>query len=698
MLHVTPSAAPANRLASATSPYLQQHARNPVDWYPWGEEAFALARATGKPVLLSIGYSACHWCHVMAHESFEDPSIAAVMNELFVNIKVDREERPDIDRIYQIAQQLLTRRGGGWPLTMFLTHDDARPFFGGTYFPPEPRFGMPGFRTLLSRVAEYYRDHQQELRAQSASLVEALASIDAPVAGPAVLDDAPLLLLRGQLEQRFDRDYGGWTAAPKFPHAGIIQRLLRDWHRSAGSDAPDLNALFMATLTLKRMGDGGLRDQLGGGFCRYSVDAKWEIPHFEKMLYDNGALLSAYADAASATGEPAFHAVVRETADFLVREMRDAGGAFHSSFDADSEGHEGRFYAWTQEEIGALLDPADVAVFRSRHGLDLPANFEGRWHLINAREIADLAADGAYGGSVEELTQHLATARNKLYAARAQRVPPGRDDKILTSWNALTIRGLADAARTLDDSTLADVAAAALDYLHREHWRDGRLLAISRRGAARQAAFLDDHALLIDAILALVTVRFDVDALHFATQLADALLQHFEDREHGGFFFTADDHEALIHRSRSFSDDATPAGNAIAAASLQKLGWLLGESRYLAAAERTLRAAWPQLAESPLALTHMANALEDHLHAHSFVILRGERSVIEEWRRELQRVWRPLVSVLAIAADATNLPAALREKSPRGTAVAYLCRGSTCEAPIATLAGLQAALQAGTGI
>jgi uncharacterized protein len=693
---IPPATATMNRLADATSPYLQQHAANPVDWYPWGEDAFATARASGKPVLLSIGYSACHWCHVMAHESFEDPATAALMNQLFVNIKVDREERPDIDRIYQLAHQLLTRRGGGWPLTMFLSHDDQRPFFGGTYFPPAPRYGMPGFGELLTRVAEYYRERSTELRTQSVALVDALASIDAPAKGAsAAPDDAPLRLLREQLEQRFDREHGGWSPAPKFPHAGIIQRLLRDWHRSSGDDNPDLNALFMATLTLKRMADGGLYDQLGGGFCRYSVDGRWEIPHFEKMLYDNGALLSACADAALATGDPAFHTVARETAGFMLREMQHPDGGFYSSFDADSEGHEGKFYVWSPDQVGTLLEPADAALFAARYGLDRPANFEGSWHLVAAREIEELASSGEFSGDTTQLAQRLDAARGQLFTARALRIAPGRDDKILTSWNALAIRGLADAARALDEPRFADAAARALDYLRRVHWQDGRLLATSRDGKARLTAYLDDHALLIDAILALATVRFDAGALAFAAQLADALLDRFEDRDHGGFFFTASDHEALIHRSRSFSDDATPSGNAIATQVLQKLGWLLGEPRYLAAAERTLQAAWPQLAESPLRSVHMANALEDHLQPHTFIVLRGEPTAINAWRRELQRVWRPLVSVIAVPAGAPELPAALAGKPAQGNAVAWLCRGSTCEAPLHDLAAVRAALQPG---
>jgi len=661
-----------NRLALQTSPYLLQHAANPVDWYAWGDEAFAAARASGKPILLSIGYAACHWCHVMAHESFEDEATAAVMNELFVNIKVDREERPDVDRIYQLAHQLLTRRGGGWPLTMFLTHDDQRPFFGGTYFPPAPRFGMPGFTELLQRVAQFYRERQPELREQSEALVDALQRIDAPAGAAAgALTDQPLALLRAQLEQRFDREHGGFTPAPKFPHAGMIERLLRHWHATAASPTPDLMALFMATLTAKRMAEGGLFDQIGGGFCRYSVDERWEIPHFEKMLYDNGALLSVYADAANATGDASFAEVAALTGECLLRDFTSPEGAFISSWDADSEGHEGLYYLWTPDQVRQVLGDSRAAAVERRFGLTAPANFEGRWHL---RVVDD--------------TPLAAEDRRQVLAARAMRVPPGRDEKILTGWNALAIKGLADAARALDRPDFATAAARALDFLRDHHWRGDRLLATSRSGPARLPAYLDDHALLIDAILTLCTVSFDAAWLAFATQLADALLDRFEDREHGGFFFTAHDHEALIHRSRSFHDDALPSGNAIAATALQRLGWLLAEPRYLLAAERTLRAAWPSLAESPLGQVHMATALEEHLQPHEFIVLRGEAGPMDIWRRELQRMWRPRTSVIAVPADAAGLPAALATKPPRGAVVAYLCRGSHCEAPEENLPAL----------
>ena len=682
-----------NRLANSTSPYLLQHAGNPVDWYPWGEEALAAARASGKPILLSIGYSACHWCHVMAHESFEDEATAAVMNELFVNVKVDREERPDVDRIYQLSQQLLTRRSGGWPLTMFLCHDDQRPFFGGTYFPPQAAHGLPAFRDLLQRVAQFYRERQDELRQQSQVLIEALQRIDAPSA-PAMdaLGDAPLNLLRSQLGQRFDRSHGGFTPAPKFPHPGMSEFLLRHWQASAGEDTPDLQALFMATLTLKRMADGGLFDQLGGGFYRYSVDERWEIPHFEKMLYDNGALLSLYAAAAAATGDAAFAEVTAQTADFLLRDMRDASGAFYASWDADSAGHEGLYYLWTPEQVRSLLSPEDAALLIARYGMDRPANFEDRWHLIAARELADLAAGGQHGEAAV-LRARLDTARQILLQQRAHRTAPGLDRKILTSWNALAIKGLADAARALQRDDLTEAAAQALDHLRHTHWRAGRLLATSMNGDARLDAYLDDHALLIDAILSLLTLRFDSAWLGFAVDLADALLERFEDAGHGGFFFTAHDHEHLIHRSRNFVDDATPSGNAIAARALQRLGWLLGESRYLNAAERTLRAAWPSFSEAPLGQAHMTEVLAEHLRPHRFVVLRGDEDQMKIWRRELQRLWRPDVSVLAVPAGSTGLPPALAEKSPRGAIAAYTCRGSVCAAPTDNLSALLRTLQ-----
>ncbi len=678
--------APANRLSHETSPYLRQHAHNPVDWYPWGAAALERARAERKPILLSVGYSACHWCHVMAHESFEDPDTAKVMNDLFINIKVDREERPDIDRIYQIAQQMLTQRSGGWPLTMFLTHDDQRPFFGGTYFPREARFGLPSFRDLLLRVSEYYRDHEEELRSQNEALMSAFADLNPPPgAADAQITDAPLRTARALLAKTFDPRNGGFGGAPKFPQPKTLERLLRDWHASANAREPDLHALYMATLTLKRMGEGGIDDQLGGGFARYSVDEYWMIPHFEKMLYDNAALLAVYADTAAATGDAFYAQVAAETAAWTMREMQAPEGGYYSSYDADSEGHEGRFYVWDREAVRQALTAEEYAAFAPRFGLDRAPNFEGRWHLHVFQSVEDVAK--SLGRTVEEVAALLASARGKLLAIRGARVWPGRDDKILTSWNALMIRGMAVAARALGRSDLAASAARALEFIRGTLWRNGRLLATYKDGRAHLNAYLDDYVYLADAVLELQQVRFNGDELAFARDLLDVVLEHFAD-PNGGFFFTSDDHEALIHRSKSFGDDATPAGNGIAAFVLQRMGHLLGEPRYLAAAERTVRAAWPVLEKHPHAHTSLLVALEELLHPPETIILRGEPTALESWSRELATLYAPRRMVLAIANEARGLPPALADKPARGAAVAYVCKGSVCSAPLESFSAL----------
>ena len=685
-----------NRLADQTSPYLRQHAHNPVDWYPWGSEALERARRERKPILLSIGYAACHWCHVMAHESFEDDATAATMNELYVSIKVDREERPDLDRLYQLAHQMLTGRGGGWPLTMFLMHDDQRPFFGGTYFPREARFGLPAFRDLLGQVARYYHEHLEQLRVPAAQIVTALEDLNPPPAAPAPLTAEPLAACRARLEQSFDREYGGFGAAPKFPHAPGLARLLRAWHASARESAPDLQALYMSSLTLTRMAEGGLFDQLGGGFYRYSVDARWEIPHFEKMLYDNALLLAVYAEAAAATGERLFADTVARTVDWMLREIGGGSaagrngdaddGALYSSLDADSEGHEGRFYVWQRETVQQALSPSEWSLFATRFGLDGPANFEGQWHLCVRSSVESIAETQHL--SIDELRAALHSAQTKLLQLRALRIRPGLDDKVLSSWNALAIAGLATAARCLGRDDYAAAATAALRYLRRVHWRDGRLLATSARGQARLAAYLDDYAFLLDAILELASVRFCADELAWATELAEVMLRHFEDASAGGFFFTADDHEALISRPKSFSDEAIPAGNAIAARALLRLGYLLGEPRYLQAAERTLRAAWPALLKYPEAHASMLLALEDYLQPPQIVVLRGRASAIQPWHRQLNAVFAPRRWTLAVPAGAAGLPAAIASKPAADGPLAYVCRGTQCTAPISSLDAL----------
>jgi uncharacterized protein YyaL (SSP411 family) len=674
----------SNRLARETSPYLRQHAGNPVDWYAWGPEALERARREDKPILLSIGYSACHWCHVMAHESFEDPGTARLMNELYVNIKVDREERPDLDRIYQIAHQMLAQRAGGWPLTMFLTPEDQRPFYGGTYFPREPRYGMPAFSELLQRVARYYHEQPGEIRKQNVALAEAFESLYPPLPGASqVLSEAPLTKARTLFEDEFDSRFGGFSGAPKFPHPATIERLLRHWHATAGDAEPDLQALYMATLTLKRMAEGGLNDQLGGGFSRYSVDQYWMIPHFEKMLYDNGPLLALYANAAIATGDAFFARVAADTAGWALREMQSPEGGFYSSLDADSEGHEGKFYVWDKAEIARVLDADEYRVFERRYGLDHPPNFEGRWHL-HAYESLEKIATREHRNPAE-IQAVLDRARGKLLAVRDQRVRPGRDEKILTSWNALMIRGLAVAARALERPDFAEAAERAVDFIRAHLWRDGRLLATCKDGRAHLAAYLDDYAFLADALLELLQYRWRSADLRFVVALTDAVLGHFEDRTSGGFFFTADDHEALMHRSKSFGDDATPSGNGVAVQVLLRLGHLLGESRYLDAAERALRAGWSPLERYPQGHATLLNALDERLRPIEIVIIRGAHAEAARWRNELAAVYAPRRLLFAIPDDAADLPVALAEKRAAQDTVAYVCRGMTCSAPLNSL-------------
>jgi uncharacterized protein YyaL (SSP411 family) len=663
----------SNRLAKETSPYLLQHADNPVDWYPWCDEAFELAARTGKPVLLSIGYSACHWCHVMAHESFEDAATARVMNDRFVNIKVDREERPDIDKIYQVAHQLLTQRPGGWPLTMFLDGENRRPFFGGTYFPNEQRHGMPAFTTLLDKVATHYAEHRDDVREQGQRMLEVFARLEpAPADSDEALDSQPLDAVREVLAGNFDREYGGFGSAPKFPHPTTIDRLLRHWRGTAGDTKPDVEALYMAALTLARMAEGGLFDHLGGGFYRYSVDQYWQIPHFEKMLYDNGPLLAVYAQAAIATGESLFRTAAEATADWMLADMRDDNGGFYATRDADSEGQEGRYYLWEPDEIRDLLGD-DYEVFARRFGLDKAANFEGRWHL-SVREQAD-----------DEDAATIERARQVLLAQRAQRVAPARDEKQLTSWNALAIRGLAIAGRVLERPDLVEAAAQAIGFVRTNLVRDGRLLACFTAGEARFDAYLDDHAFLLDAVLELLQARWDSTHLAFAQQVADLLLEHFQDPRDGGFWFTANDHETLIHRTKPLADESVPSGNGIAAFALQRLGFLLGETRYLDAAERTLRAAWQAMREYPHGHVSLLTALEEFLVHPEIVVIRGEPGEIGRWRDSAAKVYAPRRLVFAIPAAEEALPGALAGRAPvDGETVAYRCVGTHCELPVTT--------------
>jgi uncharacterized protein len=676
-----------NKLASETSPYLRQHAANPVEWYPWGPEALELARKLDKPILLSIGYSACHWCHVMAHESFEDPTTAQLMNERFVNIKVDREERPDLDRIYQTAHQVMNQAGGGWPLTMFLAPESHRPFFSGTYFPPEQRYGMPGFRTVLEKVADFYQSRRDDMREFGDKLVDVLGQLQPPPdRSTRALSREPLKVARATLQREFDGRFGGFGDAPKFPHPANLELLLRAWRASAASDEPDLQALYMATLTLTRMAEGGIYDQLGGGFCRYSVDAYWMIPHFEKMLYDNGQLLGVYAQAAVATGEPLFRRITAETADWMLRDLRAPGGGFYSTLDADSEGHEGKFYVWGPDEVQRLLTPEQYEVFARRFGLDQDPNFEGAWHLHVRRATGDLAADFSLGESVAQT--RLDEARKVLLEARNARVWPGRDEKILVSWNGLAIGGLARASRAVGREDYAEAAAAAMHFLRQHCWRDGRLLAVHAEGESRFPAYLDDYASLAWGLLELLEARWDSTALAWAIELAEVILARFVDAEAGGFFFTADDAESLIVRPKTYSDDATPAGNGMAARLFVRLGYLLADGRYLAAAEATLRSAYAAIERYPHGHGSLLMALDEFTEPPTIVVLRGSAADLVTWTTELDKVFDPHRMIVGVPSNARDLPPALADKKPMPGPVAYICRGMTCSPPVTTLGEL----------
>jgi uncharacterized protein len=658
-----------NRLAKETSPYLQQHAANPVDWYPWGPEALERAKSEDKPILLSIGYSACHWCHVMAHESFEDTGVAAVMNRDYVNIKVDREERPDIDQIYQTAHQMFARGAGGWPLTMFLA-PDGTPFFGGTYFPKTARYGLPGFVELLERVAEIWRDKRAEIGEQGAQVKAAFAhTLPGGGAHRSEFDGAALATLLDGLRANFDARYGGFGSAPKFPHPTDLEFCLR-----AGETG-------IVRTTLTRMCEGGIYDQLGGGFCRYSVDQYWMIPHFEKMLYDNGPLLALLADAWLVSRDALYARCAEETAGWILREMQSPEGGYYSSLDADSEHEEGKFYVWDRDELRALLAEEEYREIAAQFGLDRPPNFENRhWHLH------------VFGSAGNQ--EILKKAKAKLFAAREKRIRPGRDEKILVSWNALAIRGMARAGRVFGKPEWIASARRSLAFIRAHMWRDGRLLATARDGRAHLAAYLDDYAFLLAALLELLQCEFSSADLEWAGELADVLLEQFEDKQAGGFFFTANDHEKLLHRPKPGHDSAMPSGNGLAAFALTRLAALTGEDRYARAAERTLELFYPAMRDAPAGFGQLAIALQECLSPPRVLVLRGERAALGPWQAAFAREYLPDTLVVAIENGAAELPPALDKPARPEPVNGWLCRGVICLAPISSLDDLLRACKA----
>jgi len=674
-----------NHLGNETSPYLLQHAHNPVDWYPWSEQALALARSQNKPILLSIGYSACHWCHVMAHESFENDEVAAAMNQHFINIKVDREERPDIDQIYQTAHHILNHRNGGWPLTMFLT-PEQQPYFGGTYFPLVSRYGLPGFLDLLPRVAEAYYMRGEEIVKQGKVLLTLLADTVPrkkaiqPEFSEQVLHQAIL-----QLENSFDPTDGGFSMAPKFLHPTELNFCLRHFITTRHA-----KALHMISFTLEKMAKGGIYDQLGGGFCRYSTDSHWRIPHFEKMLYDNGPLLQLYTDTWLVTKNPLFQQIVDQTAGWVMREMQapdSAGGGYYSTLDADSEHEEGKFYVWDRDQITRIVSPEEYAIIAPYYGLTQAPNFEQKfWNLEVVTSLAVLAQNTDI--NLDEAQKRFESAHNKLFAARELRIRPERNEKILVSWNGLMIKGMAHAGRIFAQAAWIQSAQNAVEFIRTTLWKNNRLVATYKDGKAHLNAYLDDYAFLLDGLLELMQTEFRLIDLQFAVALADVLIDQFEDKEMGGFFFTSHDHEQLIHRPKSAYDNATPAGNGVAAIVLQRLGLILGELRYMQAAERAISLFYPDMLEQPNAYCSLLVAFEEMLNPPQVVILRGTSSDMIQWQSELQHRF-PQILIFSLSTELINLPLSLNKAIPTGESVntvnAWVCQATRCTPEINNL-------------
>ncbi len=646
-----------NRLADQTSPYLRQHKDNPVDWYPWSEEAFERAKAEDKPVLLSVGYSACHWCHVMAHESFEDPGVAAVMNELFVNIKVDREERPDVDGIYMEAVQALTGHGG-WPMTVFL-RPDKRPFYGGTYYPKEPRHGMPGFVQVLQAVREAWDERRGEVDDQAGRLTEALGHVAELTPSSSAVDRGVLDGAVATLRSMFDSQSGGFGQAPKFPQESSLELLLR---ASAGGDRPEL--LSMVTTTLDAMASGGIYDHLGGGFARYSVDAFWMVPHFEKMLYNQALLGRAYLHAWQLTDDVRYRQVMEETIGYVLRDLRHPDGGLYSAEDADSEGEEGKFYVWRQHEIEDVLGPDEAPAALDWWGVTDAGNFEGA-NILHRPARGDLVRP-----------PHIERARERLFEAREGRVRPGLDDKVLTEWNALFLSTLAEAAAATRNEAWMGQAVQTGEFLLRELRRsaDGRWLRAWQDGRANHLGYANDYAALVDAFTRLAEATGQARWIDEARRTADAMLDLFWDEANGGLFTTGKDAEQLITRPKDLFDSALPAANSVAGVALLRLGALVDEVRYTEHADAILRLLAGPLERQPSAFAHLLEAVDMATAGATEIVITGDRPdlVAAVHRRYLPN---------AVLAWGERYPSPLWDGRAEG--MAYVCKNYACGLPTA---------------
>ena len=665
-----------NRLIEETSPYLLQHAHNPVDWYPWGDEAFERAKAEDKPVLVSIGYSACHWCHVMEHESFEDEVTAKIQNEHFVSIKVDMEERPDVDQIYMNFVQLTTGRGG-WPMNVFLT-PDKRPFFGGTYFPPDARYGMPSWKQILTSIAEAYRERRDELEHSANEIVGELRRLSIVQAASETLSKNLLDHAFQSFSRTFDTVNGGFGGAPKFPPAMSLEFLLRYHHRTG-----DERALQIVTHTLDRMACGGIYDQLGGGFHRYAVDAIWLVPHFEKMLYDNAQLVRIYLHAFQVTGNEFYKDIAVETLEYVQREMLDPSGGFYSTQDADSEGEEGKFFVWTPNEIKDLVGGEEADDFNSFYDVTPQGNFEGK----NILNIKDIAAAASGRGKFEG-------ARRKLFEAREKRIKPGRDEKVLTAWNGLMMAAFADAAAVLDDDKYLDVATSNAEFILTQLQRDGRLLRTWKDGTAKLNGYLEDYANAADGLLEVYRASGEIKYLTEAKRLADLIITEFWDEDNGGFFFTSNDHEELVIRNKDFYDNATPSGNSVAADVMLRLAKLAGDARYERFAVTVLKLMSSQIKRYPQGFGRALSTLEFLLADTKEIAVVGPKG--NELERDVLGRYLPdAVIALSRRPDGDAAIPLLKDRGMiGGEAAAYVCEDLVCQRPVTLVRELDELLDA----
>ena len=655
-----------NHLITETSPYLLQHAHNPVDWFPWGAEALEKARTEDKPILISIGYSACHWCHVMERESFEDESIAALMNEQFVNIKVDREERPDLDQIYMSAVQILTG-SGGWPLTAFLT-PDGQPFYGGTYFPPDDRHNRPGFRRVLISLSEAYGERRSDVLSNAKSLIDEINAQAQRVTVDTALSVELLEKASNGIAERFDPDHGGFGPAPKFPSSMTVDFLLR-YHNRTGED----KLLDMANLTLEKMAFGGLYDHVGGGFHRYSTDEYWLVPHFEKMLYDNALLGRVYLDAYRVTGRSLYRRVVEETLDFVARELRDPNGGFYATLDADSEGVEGKFYVWTFDDFEEAAG-ADTDLLARFFDVTPDGNFEGQNILHISHAPATFAP--SEGVSVEDLGSRVARVLPDLFEKRAKRIRPGRDEKILTDWNGLMLRTVANAASYLDRDDYRELARSNAEFILDTMWNGKRLLHAFKDGEARFNGYVDDYANLADGLTALYELTFDTRWLNTAVEIVECMIEEFWDAEHGGFFFTGKSHESLVARTKEYFDNATPSGNSVAADLLARLGTLLDRQDFREKAERVCKNVADYLERYPSGFGRLLGAA-DYLVGPSQEL--GVVGPPEPFLEILRQRYMPRT---VIAVGEPDSVAVLNGRTMvDGKPAAYLCENYVCKQP-----------------